>query len=1260
MNFYLKIKKWALACFMLLCAHVSWADDYENAWEAIRQNNLGKAKELLKKAIKDPKRTIEATISLIYLANLGHQDDVKEAQEFFYELFAKGSPAYPELYATWFNAASLGGYKKKNAAQLKLLEKLLKDPNMNGSLKAALNYQKKIHFEYANAFEEGAKLNKNMGAIAKWQFAGAFDNLMGSGFDKNYAPIQQAQLNEKQPFMSANNAEINWTNPPFQNPDGWMHLNNYVYDKTAIVYAQSFVSVEEDTEAILALGVNGTIKAWVNDQLLISEQEDRRTELDAYKVKCKLKKGFNRILIQIGYINDYGAYFMARLIDKQYNPIILKSVSDTYQPYTKDVSNDKPEIIMHFAEEYFLKKTQENPANPIYKLLLANAYLRNGKEREARTLIKDAYDKDANNIILNAEFLNIILQSGNRTEALKEINAFREKYPESALAMLLRQDELTKEEKYEDSEKILEEYISKYGENEETWAKKLRLFVALRKQQDLISTVDMLYQKYPENSDFVYIYYNVQKEMTKDSKKSLKTLEKFYSTNYNGKIFDAITESYIELGMAEKAVAMIEKMRKNAPYEEKYLEMLYGYHFSMKKYDKALEYANIIKAQVPYSSKNWRIIGTIYENQGKEDEALACYTKAIYYNPNDYTTRRKLRKLSKKTDILTTLPQEPIYDLIRKNANNTSDKHDWYYILDEKQKIVYEESASEEFFNVAVKILNQKGVDYWHRIDIPYNEYRERLVVEKVEIIKKNGNKIQAEARDNTMVFAGLEIGDAIYMRYKIETYNRGRLANDFWDTYTFNSTIPSNHVRYTLVLPAKKEFKYVVNNATLEPSVKEFEDFKIYTWEMKNTEAIKMEPYMPAENDISIILNISTLKSWQDIVNWYSDISSPQAKYDFEVQKVFEELFPQGTKGMKELDVAQKIYAYIVKNLQYSSISFRQSAYTPQKAARTLHTKLGDCKDFSTLFATLARQAGLQTNLVLVDSRNNGKKSLPLPLVGFNHCIVKVMIDKKDYYLELTDSKLPFASLPETVEESNILEIPYNNKDTQTKGLETLKSNVQTIPNLFRTIKVRVDKKDMHVEVNNMRTGPLTSYIRHKYSDLSEEKQKEEILKSIASDFTKPVTLNSWNYKNLDVLSDTLHYMSNYTVKGEIMEVGSLKTLKVPFVTRMGRVDNFTEETRKYNIPYWKVENTDLDVETVIIEIPTGTQFVDIPKNVTYQCDVFSAEYTYTKQADNKLLVVRRVKSQRNQDITPEKYPDFKKTITQLADEEGRFITFK
>ncbi len=1245
-----------LLVFVLLSLTLPiYADEYEDAWIAIGKNDRKKAKELLLKAANNPKRTADAYMTLLYLDSFDRKED---AEGYIDKLFDKVNDPYPYIYAQWFNDGVLGDYYGKSKEQLKLANKILSDSRANGSVKAAVHYGLGTNWQYMNKFNDAAKEWNQIGSINKWQLVGPFDNISGSGFDKNYAPIEQPTSSNG--FTSANNANVNWFSPGVINNDAWIFTEYFIRDANSVVFAQSFVDSQQDIDAVLCAGFAGNIKIWVNDKLILSEAEELRTELDMIKATCQLKKGTNRVLLQLGYTNSTDEpNFIVRFTDKNFNVLSGLTYSDVFKPYPKDKGNYNPQgSIKLFAEEFFETKIKSEPQNIVNYLLLCDTYLRSKKVFEAQKVLNQALKIAPDNLLLKYESILVLQKAGNRTDLLQVIQQIKEQYPDCLFSLAVATQELIEEEKYEDAAKLVEKRISLFGESEETYRLKISIAASKNETQEILKLMQTAYSKYPDSYLFVKLQASIAKDVYKEPKNALKILEEYVKTHFSIQAMEHLASEYFEQGMNEKGLKILEKIYEAYPAQPSFLTKLENYYYGIKNNDKALMYAQKALAQTPYSSSYWQDLGVIYEQKGDKAEAIKAYKKGLHYNPNSYSTRRKLQLLESQTDLLKSLPNTVPYDLLKKTKTADAEgKYDWYYVLDEKGTIVYPEGTSETYYNIAVKIVTDKGIDYWKESNIPYNEYSERMVIEKAEVVKKNGSKISAERNDNAMVFTGLEKGDGIYIRYKVESYSRGRLAKEFWDKYSFRTFVPVETTRYSLLVANNIAFDYKFLNSDIKPVIQPLGDYKLYTWETGYEDGFKEENLMPPAGDIGKTLHISTIKTWQEIANWYSDVSSTQAKAGFEVKEVYQTLFSEG-KSYTQLEKARIIYDYIVRNIRYSSVPFRQSAYVPQKASVTLNTKLGDCKDLSTLYATLAREAGLKANLVLIDTRDNGYLDLLYPSPEFNHCIVKVIADNKPYYLELTDPNLPFASLPAADVEALSLEIPFNN-DMNNITLKPLKAENKTSDEIKRITNIKIDKNAFVVDVVTTRKGNLTSSTREHYTDLNKEKQIEKIKKSISSDFKNPVTVSDVNYSNLETLTDSIKYNYSFTVKNEIIEIGDLKTFKIPFADTFVRIDNFPEDERQYPISYWRYEDTDMYSETMTITLAGNQQFTEIPKSVNAKFNGTQYSLVFTKVSPNQLKIERKVTISKN-DIPAKDYQLFKEFINTVSSAESKYIAFK
>ena len=1004
-------------CLLLtyfLSFHV-FANDYDDAWKALDRNDRKTAEQLLLKAMKDPKTAVDAYATYIYLQSFaGKESDMTDFMPRLYNVLKDPNPY---VFALWFNGAALGSYGKKAGHQLQLLERLLADTAVNGSIRAAAHYFKALHFEMSNDIGRATKEWEAVGAVAPaWELAGPFDNISGSGYYKDYGPLGHPEADAS--FTSFNNATVRWFTPPVMSKEGYTFPYPHFRRTTAVIYAQTFVYSPDDRQVLIDVGTCGSIKVWVNDQPVLAASKELVTELDFYRQHVTLKKGYNRLLVQLGYTSSSSPNFIVRFTNEKYYPVSGLTYSATYQAYPKlgsgaakvGAAAEAPPTIKHFAEDFFEKKIAAEPNNYVNYLLLSEVYLRCEKTTDARRVIEKALQHAPENSLLRFQLMQILIKEENRTVLLEEVERMKEKDPDCLIAIRLNIRKLAGEEKYDEAFKELDRCVQLYGEDDDTWLTRINLYSKQSKMDELVKTIQTAYQKYPDNSEVVDWMYSLKVNAMKDAKGGIKVLETYLKDNYNYKMIQKLTEEYTKQGEKDKALKLLQQPKEEFPYDPDLYTDISSFYYDQENYSKAAELGREALKLAPYVATYWENLGLELQQEHQDSEAVKAFSQALYYDANRYSAREHLRDLRKKPSVWKAFPESDVYQAIRNVAGKKVD-YDYFYVLDEKFAVVYAEGATEEYTTTVVKILTQKGIDTWKEDNLGYNSNTQELKVEKAEVVKKSGSVVPAEQNENQIVFTGLEVGDAVVLKYKIQNFAEGRVTRHYWDRFGFNAAMPEDTARYCLLISNKVKFDFKMDNADLKPTKKAYDDFTLYSWEMVNPVICKNEPFMPPLMDVGPTVHVSTLESWNDIARWYSDLATSKTDDDFEVKAVFDSLFPKGFAQLGDREKATRIYQYICKNIHYSSVPFRQGAFVPQKASVTLTTKLGDCKDLSSLFVALARLSGLKANLVLVNTRDNGLKEMELPSLEFNHCIVKCQIDGKGYFLELTDNNLPFRS---------------------------------------------------------------------------------------------------------------------------------------------------------------------------------------------------------------------------------------------------------
>ncbi|MGV2481503.1 UNVERIFIED_CONTAM: hypothetical protein IGO34_32405, partial [Salmonella enterica subsp. enterica serovar Weltevreden] len=76
-------------------------------------------------------------------------------------------------------------------------------------------------------------------------------------------------------FKNKLGANVNWFTLFDARLDRWVDLEYYFYAGNSIIYSQNFVNSPIEQKVQLRFGVSGSIKVWLNDQLILSESEER-------------------------------------------------------------------------------------------------------------------------------------------------------------------------------------------------------------------------------------------------------------------------------------------------------------------------------------------------------------------------------------------------------------------------------------------------------------------------------------------------------------------------------------------------------------------------------------------------------------------------------------------------------------------------------------------------------------------------------------------------------------------------------------------------------------------------------------------------------------------------------------------------------------------------------------------------------------------------------------------------------------------------
>lgn len=1256
MNLFHWIRFSLLFSFLFLLGSVH-SQDYAEAWKHINHNERDSAMAIIGPKVANGSATVDEFLTNYYIKVFNGQET--EIKDFENRIYTLDNP-YPYIYALWFGTPVAGDYGLKQPHQLSLLNRLTRETPGNGTLRASAQYQFNHYYIKSRQFDERLKGLAKIGALHNWQFVGPFNNLSGSGFNKDYAPVSNASGTSV--FTSATGASIKWFTPKVSDNEGWVAPRYFIESPIGnISFAQTFVFSPLDQEVNLCTGTTGTLKVWVNDQLHVSVSEERVSEMDSYSTKCSLRKGYNRILVQVG-SEEADPNFIIRLVDGHFEPVPGLTHTSEYQEYpiVGGTQVDKP--LPLFAEEFFLKKIKAEPDNLLNYLLLNDVYLRNEKVFQARGILEQALAQAPDNSILKFQLILCYIKEGNRTAISALYEEFSAHDPESLFGYLIRIEKLKDIEKYQEVLDLVIKQEQLYGKNVDTYNEKMETLAKLNKVPELLALVEEAYKLYPHHSGFAEYAYLIEQKINKDSKQAIKVLENYQEKYYDYSMSNLLIQEYFTQQSPAKAYRMLEEQIDIWPFDVTLQLNLLREYASQQRYQEAYALCNRMLQQMPYSGNYNDNKGTIEELLGMKSEAILSYKQALRYKPTLYSSREKLQRLEGKESLLQSYTDEQIAERSAATGKEISIENiDYYFILDDKQVILYPEGGREDMMHVVIKVVTDRGIDNLKELTLPYSSSTEELRIDEAVLMKPNGTKVKPEINDNYIVWTGMEAGDIIYCAYKIRSYLTGKFGVEYYDHHSFEGGVPTEDSKYTLILPASRKFYYETLNGSLSPTIREQGDYKIYEWQKRMTAPTSIESYMPEYVDIATTLHISTLPEWNDIALWYRDVvySKLAIDNDYEVMDVYNRIF-KGQIDLSPDEKARRIYEYIASNINYSSVSFRQSNIIPQRASKTISTRLGDCKDISTLFVSLANLAGLEANLVLVSTRDNGIRDMYLPSFLFNHCIVKYKGDQdKTYFLELTDRNLPFRSLPYTLFQAMSLTIPALKDKDSGNTLVPIDQSNKTDDVLKVHSDITFTDLTMNMEMEVTKYGALSATYREDYRSMNKENTLTLVHQLISKFFENPVTVNEVSFTALEECADSIRMNARAAIKNEVKKIGSLYAISIPFIDAVFTSDPFNTETRTYDFEYWDYENVDRYETEINILLPDTKSFAEVPEDKIMEFNGTQYSISFKLLQPNQMKVVRRATINKD-NIPASEFAAFKNWALGIMEIENTYITFK
>lgn len=1224
--------------FSLLSLSTSLLASNPAAWEAYRQHQLDKALKLFRADLDKNPNDLDALYGWVMMNEtvLGGPSYLDISEQLL------KTDKLPLSYIDAFKNTLFPGVVavKDRKRMAKIYNSFLERPDLTYDLKLAIETRRQT-VVYISGEQESSlqELDKRLPGLRSWAFAGRFPNILGSGFNRVHGPENHPESSAT--FFDDQRNEVTWNE--LRNHRGDVtFINNYLPTDDAVVFLQTFITLQETATYRLNLAYLGNAKVWIDDVLVYEEEEERHVDLWHQDLVIDLTKGNHRLLLQLGTSELSGMNFTFNLLNDKGMPISNFTSSATALPYTS-----KPKLTFEIQknkafEEASLAAWKENASSPEMEVHLMQL-LNNGYYKDARTLLNKINTIDPYTPSTIAFNQRLLSHEGNES-GLAEFNGRHlEIHPNSIFAINNGIEEAMKEPDHDKVGLYVNQYVDLTGDAEQAMIYKVALKFINNDVNGGLLALDQARRKYPASSELKDFSLSISRSLYKDVARLIRIqkeylddyftddeyayLARLYTEANNTKESIKIYQRLIELdpGDIDNRIALVKVLRESQQYKEAITEI-----------DKAL-------LQAPYVPHFHQTKGDILMLLDKEKEALESFNRALDLNTNNYELRARIRRITKAKNPMTLMDSIDIEQIMELNKElSLEEDYPIALLSDEVRRVVYDDGATEARYELLYKVLNDRGIEMLKEYGLG------GVQILQAKIIREDGTRIDGESSGRQVVFPKLAIGDFVYLEYIAREYGSGKFRGHFWDEFRFNGWNPSLSIRYQMLVPNDFYFQHKTTGTDLQPTVVDHGNYSIYTWQMKDAPVMLDEYYGPVSADQAINLHISTIPDWNFIRDWYNDMSASRTKADYAVKEKVKELFPEGYQQVDEQERIRRIYEFISAKIEYSSLSFRQSSYVPQKASKTLSDQLGDCKDVSSLFVAMAREVEVDANLVLVDTRDNGKHHAALPSMEFNHCIVK--LDKSDQYLELTDKYLPFGSMSNSLSNSVALPITFDEKSEITFLPDPVKLN-----GLNSTVSAKINGSDLTYVRATDYYGYGASMIRDGYVGQSSNDQKDRLRNYISGRIEKPFDLIDYSFEGLEGLGDTVVMNTSVKINGAVNKIQQLNVVQLPWISKNTNLDFLSADVRTSDLHLWRQTSYHLKTERIELELPASTSLTTLPENVSLDVEGLSYRLTF-ERSNNKLIATRSYQVKKDV-FTPAEYAAVKEWFFKVSEADNQLI---
>ena len=933
-------RTFCISALGLLClALPSGAAPATPGWTALAQNRDADARTAFRAALRQNPADADALCGLALAEQEG--DDEVGAALTLRRLYA-AAPASPQAAALWPQCLTLseetGRWDLLQGAAASVLAAKNTPPFLRASARLALAQADSRLGRKAEAARQWGTL----GFLRRWQVIGPFDNASQSGFGKSYAPEQGGVFGGAYP--GKDDQTLHWHPLGLVGLDGQCAVGQALGDKEAnVFYAVTAVQSPRSQAALLEFDPTGASKisvngAWVQADPLLRGSTDGVA--DPFAVPVTLRAGWNTVLVKLCDDESTAAAFALRLTDASGAALALPA-----NPAQASLASSAAAVPA--PPENMTAALLRRQAPDLETTLLLGEALRLADDYPASAdTLRQGLLRDPNCGLLHWELSQTLKEDKQDDEARTERDGALSQNPRLVEAALDAADDA--KDTLSPAARVARARSAAAGSpgsSDAQWSL-ARAYDSAKLNRETLQTARRAFALAPGSESLTHLC-DFLKAQGKDAEAAGLLARALKAAPGDTTLLSARADALADGGThAPAGIAVIRQLLALDPPIASYRVTLAELQEQAGRSAAAVETLRAAHALRPQNADTETALADALSEHGQVKEAVALYQDAVRLDPSAVTLRDKLAVMTGAKPVLDLAPETDAAPLLAAAPQVTAPKASAVLLLDEGRTVVYPDFATLTRYHQIIKLLDQSAVDRYSEYPLARMTSTSEATVESARVLKADG-KIQdvtEDADSSSISFPSLSPGDTLDISYRVEDYHRGGLARQFWSSWTFSETdAPSRLSRYVLITAPSLALTTQDHGAVPPPSVHDAAGWRVREWRLADVPARPSEILAAGSLDSATWLDISTLTSWSQVVDWYEGLSAPRCVPDAVVRAKASEL----TKTAKtDTEKIQALQAYVARDVEYQSSPFRLSAYVPTEGKDVIRDRYGDCKD--------------------------------------------------------------------------------------------------------------------------------------------------------------------------------------------------------------------------------------------------------------------------------------------------------------------------